>query len=258
MCKRCQHWKSVWDYIPVAGIATDVVFHRLCKPMYGLWGRKNGMDYGVLGLETKFLHTNSGNPKMYGLVESMGYVGYGLWEGWLYSIILHRVLHPTRTVMDSKKKKIPGDHARLCSMPNMELNMSQFSGVWRYLHYGLLHHVHQLHGRSVWWWCHKTNIELLVQHFLWKKGIGHVDHEMFILLLWDIARDAVHEYNKGDLIDHSPTWCVVPGIWWYFDNDSVSSAPWDRRQYPQTTVWMLRWGNFLIIAHNKTNLRILG
>ena len=39
------------------------------------------MGYGILGLETKFLHTNLGNPKMYELVESMGYVGYGLWEG---------------------------------------------------------------------------------------------------------------------------------------------------------------------------------
>ena len=42
------------------------------------------MDYGLWGLETKSLHTNLGNPKMYGLVESTGYVGCGLWESWLY------------------------------------------------------------------------------------------------------------------------------------------------------------------------------
>ena len=43
------------------------------------------MGYGLWGLETKSLQTNSGNPKMYGFVESMGYDRYRLWESRLYT-----------------------------------------------------------------------------------------------------------------------------------------------------------------------------
>jgi len=46
------------------------------------------MGYGVWGIYTILLQTNSGNEKIYGLLESMGYIGYVLGGSRLYTIII--------------------------------------------------------------------------------------------------------------------------------------------------------------------------
>ena len=50
----------------------------LPDPRYGLSLLKTAMGYGVWGIYTNLLQTDLGNEKNYGLLESMGYVGYVL------------------------------------------------------------------------------------------------------------------------------------------------------------------------------------